>query len=146
MTPLGKFINKSRLTQKSIASSAGITQERLSGLCNDPTDLLYADEFCSIIKAMGVDFDIACTEIFKNTKLQKRNQSKETDLSKFGKYISKYLMTKKDLSQLLGIQESRFSKLSNDKSKKPYAEELYLLALAFGKLPSEVFREFYGQC
>ena len=145
MTPLGKYISKFGIAQKFIAANAGLTPERLSGLCNDPNDLLYADDFYLIIRAIKADLDAACREIFKTEKLGSSRPTKDKDLTPFGKYISAFLRTKKDLSEEMGISQTRISKLSTDHNKRPYAYEIYLLALAIEKKPSDVYEELYGR-
>ncbi len=141
MTPLGKYIRKTGLAQKDVARIAGLTPERLSGLCNDPEDLLYADDFYAIIWAVDGDLNDACNEIFNRYKLKTVEDIWDSDL---GKYLFNNAKPTKAISDETNIKSARLSKLLNDPDKRPYAWEIYLIALSIKKKPSQVFESLYG--
>ena len=142
MTPLGRYIKKSGLAQKAVAESIGLTPERLNGLCNDPDDLLYGDDFYSIVKTINGNLNQACDEVFKAYRL--KVVDKEIWKSDLGIYFSKHAKPTKYISEATKISSSRLSKLLNEREKRPYAWEIYLIALALEKEPSEVFEGLYG--
>ncbi|MGS2761446.1 hypothetical protein [Sinomicrobium oceani] len=136
MTPLGKYIKQSGIAQKKIAEAAGLTPERLNGLCNDHDDLLYGDDFYAIVKAIDNDINKACNEIFKSYKLKTVTNTWNSDL---GRYLFKHAKPTKAITAGTKIKSGRLSKLLNDAEKRPYAWELYVIALFLEKEPKEVF-------
>lgn len=141
MTPLGKYIKKSGLGQKHVADAAGLTPERLSGLCNDPNDLLYADDFFAIVNAIDKDLNNACKEVFKSYKLKRIETEWKSDL---GRFLFENAKPTKSIAEATKIKSIRLSKLLNDLEKRPYAWELYAISLVLKKEPSEVFKFLYG--
>lgn len=145
LTSLGKYLFSISANKAQIHYKTNIDESRLSLLSNDPNTLLYADEFYLIARAENQDADRMCETIFKEFYLKDVSATYQDDnLTDFGKIISPYIVTKKLVAQAINIQDSRLSKLINDKNKRPYAFEVYLIAKFVKKKPSQIFELLYG--
>lgn len=143
LTELGKYLLSNSVNKADVYYKTGIEESRLSLLSNDLSTLLYADEFYLIAKAIGVDLNEMLSKVFKGIapKIITRQPSKE--LTRLGNYVFSYLNTKKDFAETANIQQARFSKLLNDPGKRPYAVEIYSIALLTNNKPSELFLKLY---
>ncbi len=62
-------------------------------------------------------------------------------MTELGLFLSRKSVNRSDVSRKTGISKTRLSELANNKSTKLRADELYLIALAIGITPCEIFEE-----
>lgn len=62
-------------------------------------------------------------------------------MTELGLYLSRKSVNRSDVARKTGISKTRLSELSNNKSTKLRADELYLIALAIDVDPCEVLNE-----
>lgn len=144
MTDLGKYLLNNSVNKADIYYKTGIDESRLSLLSNDSNTLLYADDFYLIAKAINADLGLMLDTIFGNKSIGIDKKEISKNLTTLGQYILAFLNTKKDLAKKAKIQQSRFSKLINDSNKRPYASEIYSIAMATNNEPQELFELLYG--
>lgn len=140
-TKLGDFLDKKRINKSKLATSIGMTTDRLNALCHEDEAILYAEEFYAIITATKSDLNSVAEEFFGDRNppdLRELNKSKNK--TNFGQYISKYLYKQKDLADALKINKTRFNNLIQNKVKGPYAYEVYDLAKGFGEDIEDTFK------
>lgn len=65
-------------------------------------------------------------------------------LTKLGEYFEKKSINKASITRKTGIGKNRLTRLSNDKSTKLLADELYLIALALDIKPAELLEFVCG--
>ncbi|QEK99457.1 hypothetical protein FKG96_01145 [Olivibacter sp. LS-1] len=145
LTPLGQYLLRVDGFEEMILADEQITLERLDTLCTKATSLLYADEFFHIITKIDRSIDDACKVIFGDLKVAdyKKEIGNSSKLSRLGNYIEQFTIEQRDIANKTGIERTRFNKLVKSDDRRPYAFEIYLLALALDKKPSEVFKALY---
>lgn len=62
-------------------------------------------------------------------------------MTELGLYLSRKSVNRSDVARKTGISKTRLSELSNNRSTKLRADELYLIALAIDVDPCEVLKE-----
>lgn len=144
MTDLGKYLLSNSVNKADVYYKTGIDESRLSVLSNDSNTLLYADEFYLIANAINADLGLMLESIFHDKSKSTQTKEISKNLTVLGKYISAFLNTKKDLAKKAKIQQSRLSKLINDHNKRPYAIEIYSIAISTNNEPQELFELLYG--
>ncbi|MES2627501.1 MAG: helix-turn-helix transcriptional regulator [Bacteroidota bacterium] len=65
-------------------------------------------------------------------------------MTPLGLYLAKRSISKAEVSRKTGISTPRLSELTLNASTKLRADELYLISLAIGVDPGEVFKEVCG--
>jgi hypothetical protein len=143
---LGAFLKDYPETNVDIAVRTGILPSRISKMSNPDRDTIKANEFYLIALALKADIDEMANHVFTDYKLQLKdgNIPVNTELTKFGQYLSEGLILKKTVSSKTAISQSRLSTLSTDKNTIPLAKEVYLTALAINGKPSDAFKFIYG--
>lgn len=144
MTDLGIYFHKNLVNKADVYYKTSIDESRLSLLSNDSNTLLYGDDFYLIALAIGADLGLMADIVFKDCKLISTSKSEPSNVTNLGRYISKFLNTKQDLANSVGILPSRFSKLINDPNKRAYAFEIFLIAKSTGKDVKSLFELLYG--
>jgi len=66
-------------------------------------------------------------------------------VTKLGEYFEKKSINKSGITRKTGIGKNRLTRLSNDKSTRLLADELYLIALALDIQPSELLEYVCGE-
>ena len=141
LTALGSFLTKNNISQKSVADSTKFSTTKVNKLFNDKNTLLYADEFYIIIKSINLEFDSSCDKIFQSSQITSPENKWE---SKLGQLLFDIFKPQSYLENATGIKNVRLNKLLTDINKRPYAEELYLIAKLLQLKPSQLFEYFYG--
>lgn len=141
LTALGAFLTKRKIKQKSIADKTGFSREKISNLYIEESAILYADEFFKIITVIALDLDSSCEEIFQQLQTaEPENKWK----SKLGFFLLRYFKPQSFLQESTGIKGDRLNKILTDVNKRPYAEEIYLIAKVLSIKPSVLFEQLYA--
>ncbi len=64
-------------------------------------------------------------------------------MTRFGEFLDKRSVNKAEIARRTGIRKNRLSELSLQESSRPRGDEIYLIALAMGVDPCELFRYVY---
>jgi putative transcriptional regulator len=64
-------------------------------------------------------------------------------MTEMGLFLSRKSINRSEVSRKTGISKTRLSELANNPSTKLRADELYLIALAIGVDPGEMFKVIY---
>lgn len=141
LTALGSFLTINNISQKSVADSTKFSTTKVNKLFNDKNTLLYADEFYKIIKCTHLNFDVSCDKIFQSSQIKSPDNKWE---SKLGQLLFNVFKPQSYLENATGIKNVRLNKLLTNTYKRPYAEELYIIAKLLEISPSQLFEYFYG--
>jgi len=141
---LGALFSRLKSKKNEIYFKTGIPRSRLSKLSVASYLNIKGSEFYLIALALALDLNEMADEVFKDFKAQYQSKlTKETNLTKFGQFISSGLIFQKTIATNTGILESRLSKLALNHKTIPLAKEIYLSALAINKSPSDAFKFMY---
>lgn len=142
---LGAIFSVLKLKKSEIYFKTGISRSRLSKLSVASYLNIKGSEFYLIALTLPIDLNELADEVFKDFKIQYQSKkTKETNLTKFGQFISEGLIFQRTIATNTGVSESRLSKLALNAKTIPLAKEIYLSALALNKSPGEAFRFIYG--
>jgi|GEM_PF-1289386 len=139
---LGSFLKNQNTSNNEIYFKTGIDPTRISKLSRPEKDTISALEFYLIALAIGADLDEMANHVFSDYRLKETPISSAAHthkLTELGKFLNEGLILQKTVAHRTNIKESKLSSLSNDKNIEPMAKDLYLIALALNKKPSDAF-------
>jgi hypothetical protein len=146
LTDFGKFILADPNSILLLSKNTKFDALQLENLFTNPKAHLYADDFYKIITATKNNIEHACSTLFKIPKLnvEVKNLLPKSKQSSFANYVKRRLVDKGFTAKYIGASRERLSKLLSDPKKRPYASEVYRIAVLFEENPLHVFEELFG--
>lgn len=121
-----EYIEKLNISQKDLHLNTNIDLKRIYDLCNKHNAKLTGEELYKLYLGLNIHLDNIIQNLFdeKEIEIFIKEKTYKEELSTFGSWLNKRIITQKEISETTKIRQSRISKLINTPSTKINAVEL----------------------